>query len=109
MDMRALLRIAAAPLLLVAAGIAVALAIRDGWSREALLAGTLLVTLAYLTILERLIPLDASWQVRREDAWPDLAHLILVNAFSGVGAVAALSLTLWLQQAAGLEYAFWRD
>jgi sterol desaturase/sphingolipid hydroxylase (fatty acid hydroxylase superfamily) len=107
--MRALLRLAAAPLLLAAAGTAVALAIRGGWNREALLAGTLVFTLAYLTFMERLIPLEPSWRVRREDAWPDLAHLILVNAFSGVGAVAALSLTLWLQQAAGLESSFWRD
>lgn len=107
--MRALLRLAVAPLLLVTAGAAVALAIREGWSREALLAGMLVFTLAYLTAFERLIPLDTSWQVRREDAWPDLAHLVLVNAFSGVGAVAALSLAIQVQRMAGLESSFWRD
>lgn len=109
MEMRALLRIAAAPLLLVIAATAVALTFRWGWNRELLLAGMLVFTLIYLTILEALIPLEPSWHLRREDAWPDFAHLILVNAFSGVGAVAALSLTIRLQQAAGLEYAFWRD
>ncbi|HZF94806.1 MAG TPA: sterol desaturase family protein [Allosphingosinicella sp.] len=107
--MRTLLRIAAAPLLLAAAGTAAALAIAWGWNREALLAGMLLFTLAYLTLLEFLIPLEPSWQVRREDVWPDLAHLVLVNAFSGIGAVAALSLALWLQQSAGLEWALWRE
>jgi sterol desaturase/sphingolipid hydroxylase (fatty acid hydroxylase superfamily) len=107
--MRALLRIVAAPLLLAAAGVAAALAIRGGWNREALLAGMLLFTILYLTLFEFLIPLDRSWQVRREDLWPDLAHLILVNAFSGIGAVAALSLSLWLHQAAGLEWSLWRD
>jgi sterol desaturase/sphingolipid hydroxylase (fatty acid hydroxylase superfamily) len=106
---RAFLRIIVAPLLLVLAGIAVAMAIREGWSRELVLAGVLVFTLAYLTLFETLIPLDPSWRLRREDAWPDLAHLVLVNAFSGVGAVAALSLILWLQRAAGLEYAIWRD
>ncbi|HYJ30381.1 MAG TPA: sterol desaturase family protein [Allosphingosinicella sp.] len=107
--MRALLRIAAIPLLLVTAGTLVALAIEGGWSREALLAGMLVFTLAYLTVCEALIPLEPSWRVRREDAWPDLAHLILVNAFSGVGAVAALSITVRLHQAAGLESSVWRD
>jgi sterol desaturase/sphingolipid hydroxylase (fatty acid hydroxylase superfamily) len=106
---RALLRILAAPLLLATAAAAVAIAIREGWNRELLLAGLLLFTLAYLTALEALIPLDPAWRLRREDLWPDVAHLVLVNAFSGVGAVAALSLTLWLQQAAGLESALWRD
>ena len=107
--MRALLRIAAAPILLVIAGTAVALAISGGWSREVLLAGTLVFTLAYLTLFELLVPLEPSWHLRREDAWPDVAHLVLVNAFSGIGAVAALSVILRLHQAAGLEYAFWRD
>jgi sterol desaturase/sphingolipid hydroxylase (fatty acid hydroxylase superfamily) len=98
-----------APLLLIIAGTAVALAIREGWSRELLLAGMLLFTLLYLTAFEKLIPLEPSWHLRREDAWPDVAHLILVNAFSGVGAVAALGLVLRLQEAFGLESAFWRD
>lgn len=86
-----------------------AIALREGWNREALVVGMLVLTLVYLTALERLIPLEPDWQVRREDAWPDIAHLVLVNAFSGVGAVAALSLTLWIQKAAGLESSFWRD
>ncbi len=109
MEMRALLRIAAAPLLLAVAATLVALALREGWNRELLLAGTLLFTLVYLTVLEGLIPLEPSWRVRREDAWPDLAHLVLVNAFSGIGAVAALSVTLWLQRAGGLESSIWRE
>jgi sterol desaturase/sphingolipid hydroxylase (fatty acid hydroxylase superfamily) len=107
--MRSILRIAAAPLLLVTAAFVLWIAFREGWSREPVLAGMLLFTLVYLTILERVIPLERSWQVRREDAWPDLVHLILVNAFSGVGAVAALGLTLWIQKAAGLESSFWRE
>jgi len=107
--MRFLLKVAVAPLLLLIAGAAVWLAIGNGWNREALLAGALLFTLLYLTAFEALIPLEPTWRVRREDAWPDLAHLVLVNLFSGVGAVAALSLVLWLQRALGLEAAFWRD
>ena len=107
--MRALLRIAAAPLLLATAGTAVALAIQGGWNRELLLAGILLFTLVYLIILERLIPLEPTWRVRREDAWPDLAHLGLVNAFSGVGAVAALAIAVRIHEAADLESTFWRD
>lgn len=109
MDMRALLRIAATPLLLVTAGTAVALAISGGWNQQALLAGMLVFTLVYLRIFEALIPLEKSWQARREDAWPDLAHLILVNIFSGIGAVAALWVALRLHQALGLESPIWRD
>ncbi|HET9640978.1 MAG TPA: sterol desaturase family protein [Allosphingosinicella sp.] len=107
--MRALLRIAATPLLLVTAGIAVTLAIRGGLNQEALLAGMLVFTLVYLRIFEALIPLEESWQVRREDAWPDLAHLILVNAFSGIGAVAALGVALRIHQALDLESSVWTD
>lgn len=107
--MRAVLKLAVAPLLLLIAGAAVWLAIREGWNREALLAAALLFTLLYLTAFEALIPLDPEWRVTREDAWPDVAHLVLVNAFSGVGAVAALSLVLWLQRTFGLEAAFWRE
>ncbi|HEY5721693.1 MAG TPA: sterol desaturase family protein [Allosphingosinicella sp.] len=107
--MRAILKVAVAPLLLLIAGAAVWLAFREGWNREALLAGALLFTLLYLTAFEALIPLDRSWRITREDAWPDVAHLVLVNAFSGVGAVAALSLVLWLQRTFGLEAAFWRE
>jgi sterol desaturase/sphingolipid hydroxylase (fatty acid hydroxylase superfamily) len=109
MEMRTLLRIAAVPFLLVAAALAVTLAIRGGWNRQALLAGMLVFTLAYLSVLEKLIPLERSWRVRREDAWPDVAHLILVNGVSGVGAVAALSVALWIHRAAGLESPLWRD
>ena len=105
--MRGILRLAVAPLLLAFAGLAVALALRQGWSRELLLAGVLVFTLAYLSLFERLIPLDRSWRLRREDAWPDIVHLVLVNLFSGAGAVVALSVILRIQQAAGLEYAFW--
>ena len=107
--MRALLRIAAVPLLLVTAAVAVTFAIRGGWNQQALLAGMLVFTLAYLTLLERLIPLERTWHVRREDAWPDIAHLILVNAFSGVGAVAALGVAVWIHRTAGLESSLWRD
>jgi sterol desaturase/sphingolipid hydroxylase (fatty acid hydroxylase superfamily) len=107
--MRELLRIAAVPLLLAIAGTAVAIAISEGWNREALLAGMLLFTLVFLTGLERLIPLEPSWRIRGEDAWADLAHLILVNIFSGIGAVAALSLILRLYEAADLESSLWRD
>lgn len=107
--MRALLRVVASPLLLVLAAIAVALAIREGWNREALLAGMLVFTLAYLSLFEALIPLEPSWRARREDAWPDVAHLVLVNLFSGIGAVAALSVVLRIQEAAGLESSLWRD
>ncbi|HEX8620781.1 MAG TPA: sterol desaturase family protein [Allosphingosinicella sp.] len=107
--MRALLRIAATPLLLVIAGTAVAVTLRGGWNEQLLLAAMLVFTLVYLRIFEALIPLEPSWQVRREDAWPDIAHLILVNAFSGVGAMAALAVALRLHQALGLEAAFWRD
>jgi sterol desaturase/sphingolipid hydroxylase (fatty acid hydroxylase superfamily) len=107
--MREFLRIAALPLLLAMAGAAVALAAGAGWNREALLVGMLVITLAFLAGLERLIPLEPSWQIRRGEAWPDLAHLVLVNIFSGIGAVAALSLILRLHEAAGLESSFWRD
>jgi sterol desaturase/sphingolipid hydroxylase (fatty acid hydroxylase superfamily) len=107
--MRAILRIAVAPLLLFIAATAVALAIRLDWNQEALLAGMLAFTLLYLTAFEQLIPLEPTWHVRRQDAWPDLAHLILVNAFSGVGAVAALGIAIRLHQALGLESSVWRD
>lgn len=107
--MHGFLKITAAPLLLAIAGAAVALAIAGSWSRELLLAGMLLFTLAYLTVLERLVPLEPSWGIRREDAWPDIGHLLLVNAFSGIGAVAALGVALHIHQAAGLESSFWRD
>ena len=57
MNLRAILRITAAPLLLLVAWTAVVLATSEGWNRELLLAGALLFTLSYLTVLERLIPL----------------------------------------------------
>lgn len=43
--MRGLLKVSVAPLLLLIAGAAVWLALREGWSRAALLAGTLVFTL----------------------------------------------------------------
>src|SRR5438270_11180093 len=107
--MRQVLRIVVTPLLLAIAGVALVFAIRDGWNRELLVAGTLVFTLAYLAIFERLIPFQPSWHVRRQDAEADVVHLIMISAVSGVGSVAAFSVALRLHQALGLESSLWRN
>lgn len=107
--MRPFLRLAATPLLLAMAGIAVALAIRYRWNQELVLSTMLFFTLAYLALFEYLIPLDQSWHVRRDDARADLFHLALVSAVSGLGSVAAFAVVVRLHRAVALEAAVWRD
>lgn len=105
--MRGLLRLAVTPLLLATAVLATWVTLGQGWNRELALTGLLVFTLAYLTLFEQLIPLEASWYLHGEDVRADLVHLVSVSAFSGLGFVAAFSVTAWLHQTFSLELAWW--
>lgn len=83
------------------------LGIQGGWHLDYLVPATLVFTIGYLLIFERIIPLKAAWVGRPDEARMDIYHFIGVSLFSVLGnsiaLVAALRLHAWL----GIEWAFW--
>src|SRR5262245_11637906 len=105
--LRLVLRLTAVPFLLGTAALVAGSAIRQRWNLDVTLAGVAGVTVLYVLLVERLIPLYPDWRVTSADLPADGFHLLSISITSGIGAVAAFSSSLWLHEWIGFEWSIW--
>lgn len=102
-------RLTAIPLLLLLSGGLIFLTIHNAWNYDVTIVGILVLVLAYLYVLEKIIPLKPAWRARPDELPPDISHFLSASICSALGKFAALSLVLHLHDSLNMELAFWRE
>jgi sterol desaturase/sphingolipid hydroxylase (fatty acid hydroxylase superfamily) len=104
-----IISVIAVPVLLIAAGIIIYQTISKKWNLDYAIAGTMVFTLAYLFLLEIVIPLKVNWVGTRSEIRSDATYFGLAIVLSALGQLAALSLMLHLHDWFEMETGFWDD
>ena len=87
------------PGLLVFTGILGYLSIVLAWNFELIAYVVFFLTMVYIMVLEKIIPLKYEWKSPKNQLWPDLKHFVFsVAIFDALGKVMAISFVLFLQK-----------